>query len=61
MWPDNLFAASKYVSAGSEPMSMIDYGAGGSRTTWERATSPNAMFVVVDGMVPLPPGGPRSL
>jgi deoxyxylulose-5-phosphate synthase len=35
---------------------------GGSRTTWERATtSQNAAFVVIGGVWPLPPRGPRSL
>ena len=35
---------------------------GGSRTTWERAaTSQNAVFVMIDGVWPLPPQGRRSL
>jgi hypothetical protein len=45
------------------PKALMDLGAlGGSRTTWEHAaTSQNAMFMVVDGVWPLPPRGPRSL
>jgi hypothetical protein len=35
---------------------------GGSRTTWERAAAgQNGVFVMIDGVWPLPPRGPRSL
>ena len=42
--------------------SLVVGAPGGSRTTWERAAAgQNGVFVVVDGVWPLPPRGPRSL